>query len=81
MSKQKKLKEKLLNVGASANIHFDDLCAFLNSCGFKERQKGSHRIFSRTDVAEIINVQPAADGKAKTYQVNQVRDLITKYNL
>ncbi len=48
--------------------------------GFTVRIKGSHHIFFRDDVEEIINLQPDKN-KAKPYQVKQVRNLIVKYNL
>jgi hypothetical protein len=42
---------------------------------------GSRRIFRRADVEEILNLQPRGDGKAKPYQVKQVRAIILKYRL
>jgi len=33
------------------------------------------------DVVEFINIQPLRNGKAKAYQVKQVRNLILKYKL
>ena len=51
------------------------------SLGFKERIKGDHHIYSKTGIAEIINIQPLNDGKAKPYQVKQIRNLIHKYKL
>jgi len=42
--------------------------------------KGSHIIFFKEGVPEIINLQ-SKGGKAKAYQVKQVRDLILKYQL
>jgi len=59
------------------------LMGFLNlliSLGFEYRQKGSHHILTRKGVEEIINIQPK-NGKAKAYQVKQVRELIIKYKL
>ncbi|GAB4238506.1 MAG: hypothetical protein Tsb0034_14110 [Ekhidna sp.] len=47
--------------------------------GFKERVKGSHHIFTKERVEEIINIQPKGN-LAKPYQVKQVRGLIVKYN-
>ena len=32
-------------------------------------------------VEEILNLQPLRDGKAKSYQVKQVREVILKYRL
>lgn len=42
--------------------------------------KGSHRIYFKEGVEEIINLQPRGS-QAKAYQVKQVRDLILKYQL
>lgn len=48
--------------------------------GFHERVKGSHHIYVRDGVEEIINLQ-SKGAKAKPYQVKQVRGLILKYRL
>jgi hypothetical protein len=48
--------------------------------GFRCRVKGSHHIFNRDGVAEILNLQPKGPN-AKSYQVKQVRDAILKYKL
>jgi hypothetical protein len=48
--------------------------------GFSERISGSHRIFYREDIAEIINLQPRGS-KGKPYQMKQVRDILLKYKL
>jgi hypothetical protein len=53
----------------------------LLALGFDERVRGSHHIFSRGGVIEILNLQPLGDGMAKPYQVRQVRDVILKYRL
>lgn len=52
----------------------------MKQLGFNERIKGSHHIFSRNDIEEIVNIQPQRS-KAKPYQVKQVRNLIIKYKL
>jgi predicted RNA binding protein YcfA (HicA-like mRNA interferase family) len=65
---------------ADSNIDFTDLCFLLKKFGFSERIKGSHHIFTKTSVEEIINIQPIGS-KAKAYQVKQVRNLILKYKL
>lgn len=49
--------------------------------GFKERSRGSHRIYSKAAIPEIINLQPDGNGKAKKYQVGQVRHLIMQHTL
>lgn len=65
---------------SDANINFHDLCGLLKRLGFAERIRGSHHIFTREDVLEILNLQPK-NGKAKPYQVKQVRGVILKYRL
>jgi predicted RNA binding protein YcfA (HicA-like mRNA interferase family) len=52
----------------------------LNNLGFDERIRGSHHIYTKSDVVEIINLQPKGS-KAKPYQVKQVRNLSLKYKL
>jgi len=81
MSRGKKLVAKILEGRSDANFAFDELCFVLERAGFTRRAgKGSHRIYFKDGVAEILNYQPR-DGKAKPYQVKQVRDLILKYEL
>ena len=80
MSKQEKVLLKILRGTSDTNIPFRDLRKVLLSFGFDERIRGSHHIFSRDDIAEIINLQPKG-AKAKPYQVKQVRSLILKYKL
>ena len=48
--------------------------------GFEQRVKGSHHIFTRDGVTEIINLQPKGN-TAKAYQVKQVRNILVKYRL
>lgn len=76
-----KLIERILSGRSDANIRFEDLRAVLLALGFGERVKGSHHIFTREDVAEILNLQPLPGGKAKPYQVRQVRQIIARYGL
>ena len=80
MSRFDKTLEKILHGASDANIDFQDLCQFLNGLGFEERIRGSHHIFTKEGVMEIINLQ-AKGSKAKPYQVKQVRNLILKYKL
>ena len=80
MSRYDKLLKQMLRGASDANIAFDDLRQLLRHLGFEERVRGSHHIFRRPDVAEKINLQ-RDDGKAKVYQVRQVRNLLLKYKL
>jgi hypothetical protein len=55
----------------------DDLVSILHRLDFEERNaSGSHRIFSKKPVEGIINLQKTKDGKAKSYQVKQVREFL-----
>ncbi|MEW5938327.1 MAG: type II toxin-antitoxin system HicA family toxin [Chloroflexota bacterium] len=80
MTKFDKTLEKVLRGVSDANIEFDDLRQLLDGLGFQERIRGSHHIFTKDGVIEIINLQPKGS-KAKPYQVKQVRTLILKYKL
>lgn len=77
----KNILEKVLSGVADTNIRFSELRKLVLSLGFKERIKGDHHIYSKTGITEIINIQPLKDGKAKPYQIKQVRNLIQKYKL
>jgi predicted RNA binding protein YcfA (HicA-like mRNA interferase family) len=80
MSQRDKLLVKILLGTSDANIPFEPLCQLLHTLGFEERIRGSHHIFSQEGIEEILNLQPK-QGKAKAYQVKQVRDIILKYQL
>jgi len=80
MSKHDKLLDRILRGVSDANIPFDGMCQLLCRLGFALRIKGSHHIFSRDGVEEILNLQPRG-ANAKPYQVKQVRDVILKYKL
>jgi hypothetical protein len=82
VTRHAKLLARLLSGTADRAFRFDDLCALLRRLGFDERQRGgSHHIFSRDGVPEILNLQPRGGGEAKPYQVRQVRDVVLKYSL
>jgi hypothetical protein len=80
MSQKTKFLEQVLSGRADANINFNQLLGLLRSFEFEERIKGSHHIFTRSGVGEILNLQPKG-AKAKSYQVKQVRQVILKYRL
>ena len=80
MTAFQKALEKILQGNSDANTSFSDVRLILTQLGFSERIRGSHHIFFKEGIVEIINIQP--DGsKAKPYQVKQVRNLILKYKL
>ena len=81
MTKAAKLARKLLDGRSDAAFRFDDLCLILARAGFLTRQgKGSHHIFYKGGVEEIINLQSLGN-MAKPYQVKQVRELLLKYKI
>ena len=80
MARHDKLFEAILDGRSDANTDFDDLCALLIHLGFARRVIGSHHIFTRSGVEELINLQRSGSA-AKSYQVRQVRRIIRRYNL
>jgi len=67
--------------GRVTNVRFEELCQAAELFGFKFKGgKGSHRVFVREGVKELLNFQDVG-GKAKPYQVRQFIKLIEKYNL
>jgi hypothetical protein len=81
VSRVRKILEKVLDGRSDQNISFDDLCYVLDRAEFSFRQAGgSHKIYFKDGIPEIINVQPK--GKlAKAYQVKQVRELLVRYKI
>ena len=80
MGRMEKTLDRVLRGTADANVAFADLCALLRHFGFDERVRGSHHIFTRNDVPEILNLQPRGS-QAKPYQVKQVRGVLVSYRL
>ena len=78
MSKYSKLRQQILAGDSDGNISFTELCNLLRRLGFDERVRGSHHIFTRNNIAEILNLQPQGT-KAKRYQVKQVRGILVTY--
>jgi hypothetical protein len=80
MSRAEKLFDKLISGQSDANFPFDELSTLLTKLGYNAREtKGSHIIFQRG--ASFLNLQPAAGGKAKAYQVRQGRQELQNLNL
>jgi len=80
MTRRERLLDRILRGRSDANILFVDLCQLLRRLGFDERIRGSHHIFTKEGVEEIINLQ-ARGLTAKTYQVKQVRNVILTHKL
>jgi hypothetical protein len=80
VGKYEELQVRILQRKSDANINFDELRHFLQWLGFEERTRGSHHIFRRLGVKELINLQREGS-KAKVYQVRQVRQVLVRYVL
>jgi hypothetical protein len=63
--------QQILSGTSDANVRFEDLRSLL---------RGDHHIFSKTGIAEILNLQPRGS-LAKPYQAKQVRTVIVRYKL
>lgn len=80
MGNYAKLVRAILLGRSDANIGFDELRNLLLKLGFDERTRGSHHIFRRDGIEERINLQRDG-GKAKPYQVRQVRAVLVRHKL
>ena len=77
--RRQKLLQKI--IGGSKNIRFTEMVYLVEGFGFKlSRTDGSHHIFTRTDIPELVNLQDVK-GQAKPYQIRQFLKLVEKHNL
>lgn len=81
MSQWDKILRRVLEGRADHNIRFGDLRGLLLRLGFDERINGDDYTFGKPGVRDIIDLQPLKDGKAKAYQVRQVRGILRTYGL
>ncbi len=80
MAKFAKLLEKARN--SPQNLRFSELCNLAEAFGFQWiHGEGSHRVYGRTGVREVLVFQPRKGGQAKPYQVGQLLKLIERYKL
>jgi hypothetical protein len=56
MSQFEKLLGRILSGTADRNLRFDEVRSVLLRLGFSERVEGSHHIYYRADVVEIVNL-------------------------
>ncbi len=80
MTKANKFTVRILSGNSDQNIEFTDVIQLLVSLQFELRTKGSHHIFWKNGIDEIINLQPNGK-KAKAYQIKQIRNILIKYKL
>jgi predicted RNA binding protein YcfA (HicA-like mRNA interferase family) len=65
-------------------VALSDLRKLVLAAGFAhKRTDGSHEVYGRKDVPEVVGLQPRKHDKrmAKIYQVRQVVDIIDKYKI
>ena len=80
MNRHERLLQTILRGRSDANIRFSDLRDLMEYLGFEVRIRGSHHLFSKEGIVEIVNLQ-SRGGHAKPYQVRQVRRIILQYRL
>lgn len=80
MGKIKKIYQQVLTGRSDRNISFQDLRLLLARLGFLERVRGGHHIYTKAAIEEIINIQEKS-GKAKPYQVKQIRQILVTYKV
>ena len=78
MSKCARIIQRIVSGESDANLAFDDVCLLLRHLGFEERVRGSHHVFRKAGVEEKLNLQESG-GKAKPYQVRQIRAMLSRY--
>jgi predicted RNA binding protein YcfA (HicA-like mRNA interferase family) len=81
MGNVRKTLQKTFSGTADASIQFGDLCRLLDALGFGVRIRGSHHVFWKEGIEEILNLQPRNKNEAKPYQVKQVRQVVVRYRL
>ena len=80
MGRRRKLYDSIVSGRSNANIPFEQTVNLLKHLGFDERVGGSHHVFTREGIEEIIVIQDVG-GECKPYQVKQMRIVLKKYNL
>jgi len=79
MSRRQKFLAQLFSAQHDHPLDFGALCFLLETLGFEKRVRGSHHLFGKTGVADLINIQPAAGNTVKAYQAKQVRAILLAY--
>jgi hypothetical protein len=81
VGRRRKLLGRILSGRSDTNIPFEQLRTLLRHLGFEERIRGSHHVFTKEDVPELLDLQTTKEATAKPYQVKQVRELLTRYKI
>lgn len=75
----KKVLAKIL--AGTKNVRFNEFDNLIKGFGFElARINGSHHIYNRHDIPELINIQNRK-GQVSPYQIKQFLAIIEKYNL
>ncbi len=78
MNRRKLLQKAMARPAA---LRFSEVTALAEAFGFElDRVNGSHHIFRRVGLPELINLQ-TSHGQAKAYQVKQLLALVEMYGL
>jgi predicted RNA binding protein YcfA (HicA-like mRNA interferase family) len=78
--KPARLLQRIIRDGVGP-VDFEDLVKLVIAFGFQEvGGRGSHRVFARPDVRELVNLQEDKD-QVKPYQVRQVVAVVRRYDL
>jgi hypothetical protein len=80
MASLSKVLTAILAGTADANIRFGDVRRLLRQLGLQERSRGDQSI-ARKESRRSLSFNRSPGGKAKPYQVEQVRQVITRYQL
>lgn len=80
MSRFDKILMSALSGNSDNKIRFKEVCLLLEKLGFELRIKGSHHIFFKDGIDDIINIQEKK-GIAKPYQIKQIRNIIIQNKL
>jgi len=80
MGKYQKLLDRILRGLSDKDIPFEELGNLLLRMGFEKRVRGSHHLFFKAGVREMINLQREGH-LAKSYQVRQIRNIIVQNKL
>ena len=76
-----KIRAALLDPAKDYHHRFGDVVFFLERTGWKKRTTGGYHIFTRPGLPVLINLQPEKSGRAKAYQIRQVRTVLITHNL
>lgn len=80
MSRWSKFSETLLGCQSDTNIEYEELVSYLNHLGFvRTGGQGSHIKLKHELCPAALNMQVGKNGKAKSYQVEQVRAVLDGY--